>query len=61
MLSSKIELLMYRTFPFRSHENSRQHSITILFPCLLLWSNREADHLSKNDSRNDPPSQTTNT
>jgi len=56
MLSSKIELLMYRTFPFQSGEGARQQRLTIVFSCVLLWSNRRADHLSKNDSRDDPPS-----
>jgi hypothetical protein len=55
MLSSKIGLLMYRTFAFQSGESARQQRLTPVLPSVLLWSNRRADHLSKNDSRDDPP------
>jgi hypothetical protein len=54
MLSSKIELLMYRTFAFQSGESARQQRLTPVLPCVLLWSIRAVDHLSKSDSRNDP-------
>ena len=53
--SSKIERLMYRTFAFQSGESARQQRLTSVLLYVLLWSNRRADHLSKNDSRNDPP------
>lgn len=55
MLSSKIELLMHRTFAFKSDESARQQRLTVVLPCIMLWSNRRTDHLSKNDSRDDPP------
>src|SRR5215475_8961332 len=59
MFRSEIDLLMYSTFAVRSGESARLQRLTLVFPYVLLWSNRRADHLSKNDSRDDrPPIQT---
>src|SRR5689334_22305890 len=55
MLSSKIELLMHRTFAFQLGESSRQQRLISVLPYVMLWSNRRANHLSKNDGRSDPP------
>src|SRR5215475_10185205 len=55
MLGSEIDLLMYTIFDVQSDESARQQRLTLVLPCVLLWSNRRADYLSKNDSRDDPP------
>ncbi len=55
MLSSKIELLMYRTFAFQSGESARQQRLGLVLPYVLLWSNRAVIHLENDDSRDDPP------
>jgi hypothetical protein len=55
----KIDLLMYSTFAVQSGESARQQRLALVLPYVLLWSIRAVDHLSKNDSRDDPrPSQT---
>jgi hypothetical protein len=55
MLSSEIDLLMYSTFTVQSGESARQQRLALALPCVLLWSIRAVDQLSKNDSRDDPP------
>jgi len=51
----KIDLLMYSTFAVQSGESARQQRVALVLPYVLLWSIRAVDHLSKNDSRDDPP------
>ena len=47
---------MYSTFAVQSGESARQQRLALVFPHVLLWSNRAVIHLENEDSRNDPTS-----
>ena len=55
MLSSEIDLLMYSTFAVQSGESARKQRLALVFPYVLLWSNRAVIHLDFDDSRDDRP------